>query len=87
MEQWPLAVGTTVVPSWRCAPNPSQPTLRAALARGPTGGTSQALDETILLAMRDAGDRGDAIGPRWLEEFGGVAVVSGVTMLAAGRRG
>jgi undecaprenyl-diphosphatase len=54
------------------------------------GGT-QALDERLLLAMREPGDPNDPLGPAWVEELfrdftalGGVGVLSLLTLSAAG---
>jgi undecaprenyl-diphosphatase len=54
-------------------------------------GEIHAWDERILLAMRSASDPADPLGPHWLEElmrdvtgFGGVAAVTGLTLLVAG---
>jgi undecaprenyl-diphosphatase len=51
----------------------------------------RALDEQVLLAMRTPGDPADPVGPRWVEEIGrdltalgGVAVVTLLTVAAAG---
>lgn len=51
-------------------------------------GETATLDESILLAMRSAGDRADPVGPRWFEEIardvtalGGVAILSLVTFV------
>jgi undecaprenyl-diphosphatase len=51
----------------------------------------RALDEAVLLAMRNPTDHADPLGPRWVEEFGrdltalgGVAVVTLLTVASAG---
>lgn len=60
--------------------------LSRAVVRGSTGD----LDERLLLAMRNAVDLADPIGPRWVEEvgrdftaLGGVAVLSLITATVA----
>lgn len=52
---------------------------------------ARALDERVLLALRDPGDRGDPLGPRWFEEMGrdvtalgGTTLLAGATLTAAG---
>jgi undecaprenyl-diphosphatase len=52
---------------------------------------SRALDERVLLAMREPGDRGDPLGPQWFEEMGrdvtalgGTTLVAGATLATAG---
>lgn len=54
-------------------------------------GSTMAVDETILLALRSPGELSDPVGPRWLEEMGrdftalgGVAVLTLLTMLVSG---
>ncbi|TWT88885.1 undecaprenyl pyrophosphate phosphatase [Pseudobythopirellula maris] len=54
-------------------------------------GEMQALDERLLLALRDADDPAEPVGPRWLEELmrdftalGGVGVTTLITVFAAG---
>jgi undecaprenyl-diphosphatase len=54
-------------------------------------GDTHALDRSILLAMRAAGDLSDPLGPPWVEEMGrdvtalgGIAVLSLVTVAVAG---
>lgn len=49
------------------------------------------LDQRILLAMREAGDKSDPLGPPWVEEMGrditalgGFTVLTGLTMAALG---
>jgi undecaprenyl-diphosphatase len=62
----------------------------AAVADEVLEGKSLALDERVLLAMRDPADRNDPLGPHWFEEMGrdvtalgGVAILTGVTLAAA----
>ena len=52
-------------------------------------GSSHAMDESILLSMRSAGDLSDPIGPGWVEEMGrdftalgGVAVLTLLTVMS-----
>ncbi len=54
-------------------------------------GDTRALDETILLAMRNPADRSDPLGPGWMEELGrdftalgGVGVLTLLTLAVAG---
>lgn len=54
-------------------------------------GDTHALDEAILLALRDPADRTDPLGPVWLEEtmrdltaLGGIPVLSLLTLAVAG---
>lgn len=54
-------------------------------------GETHALDEAILLAMRNPADLSDPLGPRWVEEMGrdvtalgGIAVLTLVTVAVAG---
>lgn len=54
-------------------------------------GTTRGLDQTILLMLRATEDLSDPIGPPWMEEagrdltaLGGVVVIGGATLLAAG---
>ena len=54
-------------------------------------GDTRALDEAILLAMRNPADPSDPIGPRWFEEvmrdfsaLGGTAVLTAMTLAVAG---
>jgi undecaprenyl-diphosphatase len=52
-------------------------------------GETRALDEHLLLALRESGDPADPIGPRWVEEMardftalGGVAVLALITFIS-----
>jgi len=52
-------------------------------------GETRALDERLLLALRESGDPADPIGPRWVEEMardftalGGVAVLALITFIS-----
>jgi undecaprenyl-diphosphatase len=52
-------------------------------------GETHAVDEAILLSLRSAGDRGDPLGPAWLEEIGrdatalgGVGILTFITVAA-----
>src|SRR5690606_6232517 len=54
-------------------------------------GDTHAVDEKILLAMRNPEDRSDPIGPRWAEEMGrdftalgGTAVLTLITLTVVG---
>ncbi|MBW3098305.1 phosphatase PAP2 family protein [Pseudohoeflea coraliihabitans] len=54
-------------------------------------GSTQSLDETILLALRTPGDPTDPLGPHWLEEMmrdftglGGIGVLTIITLSAIG---
>jgi undecaprenyl-diphosphatase len=42
----------------------------AELAEEVTEGDTRQLDERVLLALREPGDRSDPLGPRWVEETG-----------------
>jgi undecaprenyl-diphosphatase len=60
-----------------------------SLSRAVVDGQTEGFDRQLLLAMRETNDLADPVGPRWLEEVGrditavgGVAVLSGVTVLA-----
>lgn len=53
-------------------------------------GDTHAIDESILLSLRNPADRGDPIGPGWMEEMGrdatalgGVAVLTFITLAGA----
>lgn len=61
------------------------------LAEEVVQGETHAVDRMILLALRDAGDPSNPLGPRWLEELGrdvtalgSVAVLTILTLTAAG---
>jgi undecaprenyl-diphosphatase len=63
----------------------------AAIADAVVEGEYRAVDEAILLAMREPADRSDPIGPPWVEEvgrdltaLGGVTVLSLLTAAAGG---
>lgn len=65
--------------------------LFAEVAGAVTEGDVHALDERILLALRAPSSPADPLGPRWIQEMGrdltalgGVAVVTLVTLAAAG---
>jgi undecaprenyl-diphosphatase len=54
-------------------------------------GDTRAADKTVLLALRSPADRGDPIGPGWVEELGrdatalgGVGVLTYITLAVAG---
>lgn len=54
-------------------------------------GDTHAVDEAVLLALRNPADRGDPIGPGWVEELGrdatalgGVGVLTFITLAVAG---
>jgi undecaprenyl-diphosphatase len=63
----------------------------AELADEVIEGETQGIDERVLLALRNPADRGDPIGPAWLEEvgrdftaLGGVGVLTLITLAVAG---
>lgn len=54
----------------------------AELADAVVENKTQALDEQILLALREPGDRSDPIGPRWVEEIGrDLTALGGMTVV------
>jgi undecaprenyl-diphosphatase len=61
------------------------------LAEEVMSGDTRALDEAILLALREPADRSDPLGPRWFEEMmrdftalGGTGVLTVITLAVAG---
>ncbi len=63
----------------------------AAIAGEVVEGDTKALDQTVLLAMRNPDDLSDPVGPRWVEEMGrdftalgGVAVLTMITLIVIG---
>ncbi|HYO24813.1 MAG TPA: phosphatase PAP2 family protein, partial [Lacipirellulaceae bacterium] len=54
-----------------------------ALSRAVVGGRTSALDQAVLMAMRESGDHSDPVGPRWFEEAcRDVTALGGGTVLA-----
>ena len=63
----------------------------ALLATNVAGGETQALDERLLLLLRDPADPLNAVGPGWFEEMmrdftalGGLGVITILTVAVAG---
>jgi undecaprenyl-diphosphatase len=63
----------------------------AELADAVVENETHAFDRAVILAMRDASDAGDPLGPRWFEELvrdvtalGGTAIVALVTFIGMG---